>query len=84
MFNYYPIKVHKVRYKNDSDGLTYVMNSGVRGTKNEFGEYDFSQEQSKTDEEKNMLKLLQVVSDKINERFLNIQQCFRSIDNDHS
>jgi len=38
MFNFYPIKVHKVRHKNDSNELTYVMNSGVHGTKNDRGE----------------------------------------------
>ena len=37
MFNFYPIKVHKVRYKNDSNELTYIMNSGMHGTKNERG-----------------------------------------------
>lgn len=38
MFNFYPIKVHKVRYKNDSNEITYVMNSGMHGTKNDRGE----------------------------------------------
>ena len=38
MFNFYPIKVHKVRHKNDSNELTYVMSSGVHGTKNDRGE----------------------------------------------
>ena len=38
LFNYYPVPVNKLRYKNDSDGLTYVMSSGVKGSKNERGE----------------------------------------------
>lgn len=28
----------RIRYKNDSNELTYVMNSGIHGTKNEYGE----------------------------------------------
>ena len=59
MFNFYPIKVHKVRYKNDSNELTYVMNSGVRGTKNDRGESTITYEsQKKTDEERYMQQLL--------------------------
>ncbi len=38
LFNYWPVKVSKVRHKNDSNELTYVMNSGVKGTKNDRGE----------------------------------------------
>lgn len=38
MFNFYPVKVHKVRHKNDSNELTYVMSSGAHGTKNDRGE----------------------------------------------
>jgi hypothetical protein len=34
MFNFYPVSVSKLKYKNDSDGLTYVMSSGTHGTKN--------------------------------------------------
>ena len=84
MFNYYPIKVHKVRYKNDSDGLTYVMNSGVHGTKNELGEYAKFDKAAKTEDEKYLNTLLQLVSDKIRERFVDIKRCFRFLDADHS
>ena len=38
LFNYYPIKVQKLRYKNDSNELTYVMNGGIHGSQNERGE----------------------------------------------
>ena len=69
MFNFYPLKVHKVRYKNDSDGLTYVMTSGTQGTKNEMGEYVLRKEVQRSEEEKYIRKLLTVVSDKIRERF---------------
>ena len=27
LFNYYPVKVNKLRYKNDSNELTYIMSS---------------------------------------------------------
>lgn len=38
MFNFYPIKVNKLRSKNESNALTYVMNSGIHGTRNDRGE----------------------------------------------
>ena len=37
LFNFYPVKVNKLRQKNDSNELTYVMNSGMYGTKDEYG-----------------------------------------------
>ena len=33
------MKVSKLRSKNDSNEITFVMNSGMYGTKNEKGEY---------------------------------------------
>lgn len=38
LFNFYPVKVHNLRYKNDSNELTYIMSSNTKGTKNEKGE----------------------------------------------
>ena len=58
LFNYYPVPVHSLRYKNDSDGLTYVMSSGVRGSKNERGESIKTLEQPKSDSEKYFTSLL--------------------------
>ena len=84
MFNFYPIKVHKVRYKNDSNELTYVMNSGTQGTKNDLGEYVHRKEIIRTEEELHMRKLLTLVSDKIRERFTTIKECFRFLDTNHS
>jgi len=49
LFNYWPIKVSKVRHKNDSNELTYVMNSGVKGTKNNRGEIIYPKPEPKTD-----------------------------------
>ena len=49
------------------------MNSGVHGTKNEKGDLIKPKEEPKTAEEKYLIKLLALVSDKINERFLNLQ-----------
>jgi hypothetical protein len=31
LFNFYPVKVGKLRYKNDSNEFTYIMNSGTQG-----------------------------------------------------
>lgn len=63
------------------------MTSGTHGTKNEAGEIIAQgsvREEQKTDDEKHLLKLLELVSNKINERFLNLQHCFRYLDVDHS
>jgi hypothetical protein len=38
LFNYYPLRVCNIRYKNDSNELTYIMNSNTKGSKNERGE----------------------------------------------
>lgn len=85
MFNFYPVKVNKLRSKNDSHELTYVMNSGQHGTRNDRGELvGKPRPEPKTDDEKYLLRLLALVSDKIKERFVNFQQCFRFLDTDHS
>jgi hypothetical protein len=45
--------MNRLRYKNDSNELTYVMNSGIHGTKNERGEVIiFPKPEPKTDSEK--------------------------------
>ena len=73
MFNFYPVKVNKLRYKNDSNELTYVMNSGKHGTKNDRGEVVISAKgDPKSEEERYLIKLLALVSDKIKERCVNL------------
>lgn len=67
------MKIGKFKYKNDSNEVTFVMNSGVHGTKNDRGDLIKPKEEPKTAEEKHLIKLLALVSDKINERFLNLQ-----------
>jgi hypothetical protein len=52
LFNYYPLRVCKVRYKNDSNELTFIMNSNTRGTKNDRGEVLMPKPEPKTDEER--------------------------------
>lgn len=87
LFNYYPVKVNKLRSKNDSNEMTYVMSSGVHGTKNERGEFVLNNNidsEKKTDEETHVLKLLSLVSDRIRERFVNLRACFRFLDTNHS
>jgi len=77
--------VGKLRYKNDSDAFTYIMNSGVKGSKNERGETLIkAPEEKKTEEEKHFIKLLSLVSNKISERFVNLKECFRHLDTNHS
>lgn len=84
LFNYYPVRVHKVRYKNDSNELTYVMNSNTHGTQNERGERVYEQVKCLSPEEAHLIKLLSVVSEKINERFTDFHHCFRFLDTNHS
>ena len=84
LFNYYPIKVQKLRYKNDSNELTYVMNGGIHGSQNERGETILPKAMPKTVKDKDFAELLQLVSDKIKERFSSFQHFFRVIDTDHS
>ena len=87
LFNYYPVKVNKLRQKNDSNEMTYVMSSGIHGTKNDRGEfivYKNPEMKTRNAEEAHMLKLLSLVSDKIRERVINLKACFRFLDTNHS
>lgn len=84
LFNYYPLRVCKIRYKNDSNELTYIMNSNTRGTKNERGEVMMPKPEPKTEKERHLYSLLQLVSDKIRERFVNLKACFRYLDTNHT
>jgi len=84
LFNYYPIQVDKLRNTNDSHEFTYIMNSGTHGTRNEYGDKIVIPSEKKTDEQKEMIKLLSLVSNKINERFVNLKACFRYLDTNHS
>lgn len=84
LFNYYPVQVNKLRYKNDSNEFTYIMNSGVHGSKNERGEVTLPKPLPKTVEEKKIIDLLALVSSKITERFKDLQTCFRHLDTNHS
>ena len=62
--------------------MTYVMTSN---TKQSLTEKDPSPPwQDKNEEEKRLIKLLSLVSMKINERFRNLREAFRYIDTDHS
>lgn len=49
------------------------MSSGTHGTKNAKGDLVMPKSVPKTPEEKHLTKLLAIVSDKINERFMNLQ-----------
>lgn len=60
------------------------MSSGKHGTRNERGETLKLTREQKSDEEKQMIKLLSLVSDKMNERFKNLKACFRYLDTNHS
>lgn len=85
MFNYYPVQVNKLRYKNDSDLITRVMTNGSRGTADtiKIGGVPAAHV-VKEPEEKHLLKLLALVSNKLYERFATLQKAFRFLDTDHT
>ena len=58
------------------------MTSNAKGSLAESGTQALWQQ--KSEEEKRLLKLLSLVSFKINERFRNLREAFRYIDTDHS
>jgi Ca2+-binding EF-hand superfamily protein len=60
------------------------MNSNTRGTKNERGEVMMPKPEPKTEKERHLYSLLQLVSDKIRERFVNLKACFRYLDTNHT
>jgi hypothetical protein len=84
LFNYFPVKVSKIRHKNDSHLITYIMNSGIHGTRNERGELILPKPDPKTEKERHLIELLSLVSDKIRERWTNFSNCFRFLDTNHT
>ena len=80
-FNFYPVNVGHIHFKNNSKEMTYVMTSNKKG---ELSKPDSNPWQQKSAEEQRLLKLLNLVSFKINERFRNLREAFRQIDTDHS
>lgn len=60
------------------------MNSQTHGSKNDRGEVMLPKPVPKTESQKNLQDLLQLVSDKIRERFPSFQACFRFIDTNHT
>ena len=83
IFNYYPVQVNKLRYKNDSDHLTRVLTSNTRGTADTI-KVGGTPIVHKTPEEKHLLKLLALVSNKLYERFATLKHAFRYLDTDHT
>ena len=79
------MQVNKLRYKNDSDHLTRVLTNGTRGT-SETTKVGGTKNPAipKDPEEKHLLKLLALVSNKLYERFATLQKAFRFLDTDHS
>ena len=81
-FNFAAVKVNKIRSKNASNEMTYVMTSN---TKSDLANKDTMPAwQDKSDEEKRLIKLLSLVSYKLYERFGTLREAFRYIDTDHS
>ena len=76
--------MNKLKHKNDSNEVTYCMNSGIKGTLNERGEVIKPKLEPKTADEQYLQNLLKLVSSKMYERFPTLQKCFRYLDTDHS
>ena len=81
-FNFSPVKVGNIHFKNVSTEMTYIMSSNTKGSLAEADKTTKWHERSEG--EKHLLKLLKLVSSKINERFRNMREAFRYIDTDHS
>ena len=81
-FNFSPVKVGQIHFKNGSTEMTYIMSSNAKGS---LAEADKNPKwHERNTDEKHLLKLLSLVSSKINERFRNMREAFRYIDTDHS
>ena len=81
-FNFFPVKVNKIHFKNVSKDMTYVMTSN---TKSDLAAKDETKKwQEKNFEEQRLIKLLSLISYKLHERFRNLREAFRYIDTDHS
>ena len=91
-FNFYPVRVNKIKSKNASTGLTYVMSSGytsslinnVKVNDNDVIARGIDQATSDAREKARLYKLLSLVSEKLTERFANLRTAFRYLDTDHS
>ena len=81
-FNFSPVKVGQIHFKNGSTEMTYIMSSNAKGSLAEKSKTP--QWHERNSGEKHLLKLLTLVSSKINERFRNMREAFRYIDTDHS
>lgn len=81
-FNFSPVKVGQIHFKNGSTEMTYIMSSNEKGSLAEKSKNP--QWHERNTDEKHLLKLLTLVSSKINERFRNMREAFRYIDTDHS
>ena len=87
-FNFYPMRVNQIHYKNSSDKLTQIITGdkdfASRAEKNKEFEKSWTTNIGGFKEEKRIFKLLSLVSSKISERFRNLREAFRFIDTDHS
>lgn len=63
--------------------MTHIMTSNTKGSLAAKNPLAIAW-QDKSDDEKRLIKLLSLVSFKINERFRNLREAFRYIDTDHS
>lgn len=80
-FNYYPVRVNKIHYKNDSPELTYVMSSNTRSS---LADKEVKNKFHGNKETMYLQDLLQLSSYKLYERFGTLREAFRYLDTDHS
>jgi hypothetical protein len=84
-FNFYPLRVNKIHSKNDSEALTYIMTANKSGSLiQNVEENKLMEKHQRNDEQKRLIKLLMLISNKLSERFRNLREAFRYIDTDHS
>lgn len=72
MYNYYPLKMEKIKDKNDSNELSYIMSSNTHGSyKSNLNNPPRKHRTVPTDPE--LVNLLSIISGKIYERFNSCQ-----------
>ena len=83
-FNFYPVRVNKIKNKNSSNELTYIMTSNTTSNLSRSRDKNVVALHSEAREQARLYKLLSLVSEKLHERFQNLRTAFRYLDTDHS
>jgi len=83
-YNYYPFFISSIKKKNDSSEDLYLFMGKPMIKGKDMTQTMTEEEKDKLEfEKRQFMKVLALISDKINERFKNILTAFRNFDSDH-